>query len=104
MERKVIYTDDELTYSAGACCHCGAGLAYPKMVKKEDGSLVFPHCWNCSKVLTGKEDDFEKHDWYPFAFFDIKSEDQPSAEGHTTRPKVKEEKSKWKIKIYQVIY
>lgn len=77
------FTDEELRYSAGARCWCGAGLAYPK-------DCGINHQWTCSAVLKGegKEKDRpdKRHEAYPFAFYEIKSEDQPSAEGHTTRP------------------
>lgn len=74
------YTDEELRYSAGARCRCGAGLAYPKECPPN-------HQWSCSAVLKGGVKD-DEHEAYPFAFYEIKSEDQPSAQGHTTRPKV----------------
>lgn len=78
------FTDDELIYSAGARCKCGAGLAYMK-----DCPDPLRHQWSCSDVLKGKIRKFtmEEHPSYPFAFYEIKSEDQPSAQGHTTRPK-----------------
>lgn len=74
------FTDDDLCYAAGARCHCGAGLAYPR----ECGGF---HQWDCSAVLKGTHDKSKNpHEVYPFAFYSIKSEGQPSAQGHTTRP------------------
>lgn len=72
------FSDAELLYSARTRCkQCGAGLAYPK-------SCGFGHQWDCSRSLngTGPRD----HESFPFAFYEIKSEDQPSAQGATTRP------------------
>ena len=75
------FTDEDLRYSAGARCDkCGAGLAYPK------GCDGF-HQWTCSNVLKGIGTD-KGHGAYPFAFYEIKSEEQSSAYGHSTRPKV----------------
>lgn len=75
------FTEDELIYAAHARCdHCDAGLAYPK-------DCGVHHEWSCSKVLTEKVDDRDMHPNYPFAFYEIKSENQPSAHGSTTRPK-----------------
>jgi hypothetical protein len=71
------FTDDELRYSAGARCdQCKAGLAYPK-------DCGINHQWTCSEELKGK---VSGHGVFPFSFYEIKSEDQPSAQGHTTRP------------------
>ena len=74
------FTDEDLTYSAGARCDkCGAGLAHPKNC----GGF---HQWTCSDVLKGIGKD-KGHGAYPFAFYSIKTEGQPSAYGATTRPK-----------------
>lgn len=70
---------DELRFSAGARCTCGLGLAYPK----DCGGF---HYWSCSGVLLGTADKAVKHDQLPFMFYSVKSEDQPSAGGRTTRP------------------
>jgi len=81
------YTDDQLIYAAYARCECGAGLAYP-----EDAD-PFKGYWDCSDILTGRaipkdEPGAVKHSGrYPFIFYEIKSEKQPSANGATTRPK-----------------
>lgn len=49
--------------------------------------------WDCTAVLRGiasanekNEDGTHKHPTFPFAFYEIKSENQPSAYGATTRP------------------
>lgn len=75
----VPFTDEELRYSAYALCPCGHGIAYPK----ECGP---GHYWDCSAILKGIEDKNVKHTGrLPFAFYEIKSEDQGSANGSTTR-------------------
>ncbi len=72
-------TSEALVYSASARCPCGAGLAYPA------------HCgtggaWDCSAILLGTADPNVEHtDKLPFAFYEVKSEVQPSAQGLTTR-------------------
>ena len=69
----------ELRYAAVARCVCGAGFAYPKN-SGMDG------CWHCSAILTGVAEKGTTHDSaLPFRFYEVKSEDQPSAEGRTTR-------------------
>jgi len=72
--------DNELIYAATSRCQCGAGLAYFK------GSAY----WDCSDILTGragKEEQEIVHDGAkPFSFWKVKSENQPSANGQTTRP------------------
>jgi hypothetical protein len=79
-------TDAELIYAAHARCPCGAGLAYPKGI----GPMGF---WDCSDILTGRaalkgEPGSVKHEArLPFIFYEIKSEQQPSADGATTRPR-----------------
>ncbi len=73
------FTDADLIYSAGArCSKCQAGLAYPK------GCDPW-HQWTCSNVLKGIGED-KGHEAFPFSFYEIKSEEQPSARGATTRP------------------
>lgn len=75
------FSPDELMYSATTRCMCGAGLACPKNSSPR-GS------WYCSAILTGQAERGSSHDSaFPFAFYEIKSEDQPSAGGQTTRPK-----------------
>lgn len=74
------FTVYELSFSAFATCKCGAGLAYP------DG-IGMRGAWYCSAFLMGTDKKPEiKHEVFPFAFYEIKSESQPSADGWTTRP------------------
>jgi len=69
---------NDLVYAAEARCPCGAGLAY-----KEGMDY-----WDCSAILLGTADKKRNHTaQLPFVFWEIKSEDQPSANGMTTRPK-----------------
>lgn len=98
---------DDLVFAATSRCRCGAGLAYiPEADKK--GSSRRADAWFCSDWLTGKApaedgciDRFPdmfglnderkkalaqaKHDAYPFVFYEVRSEGQPSANGATTR-------------------
>lgn len=75
------FTDAELTYAATARCRCGAGYAYP------NGSGIHGR-WDCSAILKGVAAHGTEHDGaLPFAFYSVKSEQQPSAGGLTTRPK-----------------
>jgi hypothetical protein len=73
------YTADELTWAAATRCPCGHGMAYVT----ECGSQRF---WDCSAILTGVADQNITHGAQaPFAFYSIKSDDQPSANGASTR-------------------
>ena len=92
------YTDSELVYAARSRCKCGAGLAY----LKGSGGFGF---WACSTQLTHRAKEGEREVLFgtqplqsdvrelphslglSFAFWEIKSEVQPSALGATTRPK-----------------
>lgn len=75
------YTDEELIYSATSRCEkCKSGLAYPKNCPSNARQ------WTCSSVLKNIGTD-KGHGAYPFSFYEIKSENQPSAQGQTTRPK-----------------
>jgi hypothetical protein len=75
------FTDDELTYAAYARCLCGEGMAYPKKGAPNG-------YWDCSAILKGTARQDIKHEVkLPFAFWSVKSENQPSAGGATTRPK-----------------
>jgi len=80
------FTTDELIFSATARCECGAGLAYPI-------GIGIHGCWDCADILLGKaipagQEGSKTHSGsMPFAFYEIKSENQPSAYGATTRPK-----------------
>lgn len=76
--------DHELIYAAYARCPCGAGMAYPKGI----GGHGF---WDCSDILTGRAIQkgltgaVTHGARLPFIFWEIKSENQPSANGATTR-------------------
>jgi hypothetical protein len=98
-------TQEDLRYAAYARCRCGSGLAYIKDLPLTDD---MGSAWYCSAALlkfhTHKidcikpgglfgggilrdEDGIEHDQSYPFVTYEIKSEDQPSANGTTTRPK-----------------
>ncbi len=69
------FTLDELRFAASARCACGAGMCYP-LDSPPNGS------WECSDILRGlalpKTDEASKtHSGpLPFAFYEVKSEDQ----------------------------
>lgn len=77
----------DLVYAATQRCLCGAGMAYEK------GADPFKGYWDCSAILLGEaipsgEPGSVKHEaQLPFVFYEIKGENQPSANGATTRPK-----------------
>lgn len=78
-------TADDLGWAASARCRCGAGYAYPKFLHDPHGH------WFCSATLLGTAPVGTEHDCAkPFAFWDIKSDQQPSAGGATTRPRTSE--------------
>lgn len=88
---KRLFKDRELIYAATSRCPCGAGLAYSS--KDEDPTLPYkgPSAWDCADVLTGRaiksgQPGAVAHGLYPFALYEVKSENQPSAQGATTRP------------------
>lgn len=93
MSKRKVWRDKELLYAAAARCACGAGLAY---APSDPGapSLPFkgPSAWECSDILTDRairsgQPGAKVHDEpAPFMFYEIKSENQPSAQGATTRP------------------
>jgi hypothetical protein len=78
------FSDSDLVYAADARCLCGAGMAY----EKGCGPNGY---WDCSSILKGEaipkgQEGSVKHEaQLPFAFYEIKSELQPSANGRTTR-------------------
>ncbi len=77
-----------LVYAAHSRCPCGAGLAYDPLFEDENSVFVGPLSgqWDCSKILLGTADKTVKHTAVlPFAFYEILSEGQPSAQGATTR-------------------
>jgi len=69
-------------YAATSRCKCGAGLAY------RHGDTA----WDCSDILLGRAapmgqpGSVQHSATYPFVFYEIKGENQPSARGATTRP------------------
>lgn len=73
-----------LVYAATSRCKCGLGLAYEPGGRS---GMPIHGYWDCSGILLGTADPSVQHsDIYPFTFYEIKSERQPSAEGLTTRP------------------
>lgn len=79
-DNEIAFNDDELIYAAGQRCSCGAGYAYPTNIGPR-GS------WHCSRILKGQAEPGSRHDGaLPFTFWEIRSENQPSANGQTTRP------------------
>jgi len=86
-----------LVYSAYTRCPCGAGLAYDPACEDPNSPFKGPFSgyWDCSEILLGTADRTKKHtDKLPFAFYEIKSEEQPSSQGATTRPKPAQEPPK----------
>lgn len=76
------FTDDQLIYAAYSKCEaCGAGMAYPE-------GIGIHGSWYCSAVLKreDKPEHYGKHTKLPFSFYEVKSENQPSVNGATTRP------------------
>lgn len=85
---------DRLIYAAYNRCPCGAGLAYDP-AEKEDGVFLYGNGhWDCSAILLGnaipkdQPGSVQHTGRFPFTFYSIKSEGQPSAHGATTRPTV----------------
>lgn len=75
---------ERLIFAAFSRCDCGAGLAYDPVGASGD---IFKGYWECSKILLGTASTEVKHSpQLPFMFYEIKSENQPSAGGYTTRP------------------
>ncbi len=80
---------DRIVYAATSRCPCGAGLAFDPLGEDEASPFVGPLSgyWDCSKILLGTADRAAKHTGrLPFSFYNVKSEEQPSANGATTRP------------------
>jgi hypothetical protein len=87
-EGRALPLAERLIYAAEARCPCGAGLAYDPFAN-DDPIFRGPTFWDCSAIILGtaETDGFLRHtDRLPFAFYEIKSERQPSARGVTTRP------------------
>lgn len=87
---------ERLTYAATARCKCGAGLAYDPYQEDRPGSpFRGPDAWECSALLLSPTPPtqytkgmLDSHTApLPFSYYEIKSENQPSACGATTRPK-----------------
>jgi hypothetical protein len=83
-------TEQDLTYAAYSRCPCGAGLAYvPKLYGKDNGAWDY---WDCSDILLdraipkGQAGAVTHTGKLPFMFWEVLSENQPSAQGATTRP------------------
>ena len=81
-----------LVYAATARCPCGAGLAYRPGVPEPGSPFKGASAWDCSAIIlgtaipSGQPGAVQHTALLPFAFYEIKSEDQPSARGASTRP------------------
>ncbi len=88
------YSDAELMYAAYVRCPCGAGMAYAPSDTGEGTPFKGPSAWDCSDILTGRaiplgQPGSVKHEArLPVAFYEIKAEIQPSANGATTRQRI----------------
>ena len=71
-----------LVFSAKERCSCGAGFAYLRWKSSR--------VWDCSAILLGdallEGESSTCHHSAPCTYFEIVSERQPAAHGHTTRP------------------
>ena len=80
----------KMIFAASARCTCGAGLAYDETCVEEPFRV--PSYWECSTILlgdataSGLPGSVTHTPRLPFTFYEIKSENQPSASGATTRP------------------
>lgn len=82
-------TAADLTWAATDRCPCGAGLAYDSTCQLEDVPQNWPYngYWDCSAILLGTAAKDVTHTAkLPFAYYSIKADTQPSANGRTTRP------------------
>lgn len=85
---------DGLIYAATArCAYCRTGLFYPEKQRFEPGSMAedLRQCWVCLPVYAAalandRAFPYDSHTVYPFNFWEVKSENQPSANGASTRP------------------
>ena len=83
---------DRLVFAAYSRCPCGAGLAYDPAAEEPDSVFHGPSAWDCSAIIlgtavaSGQPGAVQHTGKLPFAFYEIKSENQPSARGLTTRP------------------
>lgn len=92
---------ERLVYAAYARCDCGAGLAYDPAAEGDPSSVFMlerrgPKQWECGDILRYETLSPEKKALVkaathcpplPFAFYEVKSDKQPSANGASTRPK-----------------
>lgn len=83
---------ERMCFAAYARCECGAGMAYDKAVATPYGENAK---WQCSAIIRFEELPADEQARakaathtppLPFAFYDVKGENQPSANGATTRP------------------
>jgi hypothetical protein len=83
---------DRLVFAARTYCHCGHGMAYDplnEVGRDESSPFKMADRWTCSAQLLDIADEKLTHTSpLPFAFYELKSEDQPSANGLTTREPV----------------
>lgn len=87
-KRKLKSKLSNMTFSATKRCPCGYGLAYDKTCMDEDSPFKMPFngYWDCAGIILGIADGSKQHTAkLPFTFYEIKSENQPSANGMTTR-------------------
>lgn len=98
-KRGIPYRPGELTYSQRARCTCGAGLAYWNAGYFLRDRVHESHGWTCAEILTGAipvndsglydrtardlgvkgAPHLAKHDYLPFSFYEVRSEDQPAS-------------------------
>lgn len=80
---------DRLTFAATWRCVCGHGMAYDPLGEvrsDKDSPFKMAAQWECSAILLGIADRKLLHTPpAPFAFWDVKSENELSAGGVTTR-------------------
>lgn len=95
--------NERLIYAAYDRCACGAGMAYDPAAKGDANSPLMlerqgPKQWECSDILRfntygahqQREVKAAEHTApLPFAFYEVKSENQPSANGATTRERLR---------------
>ena len=85
-------TAKDLVFAATNRCPCGAGLAYDPA--GESGKPIHGY-WDCSGILlgtaipSGQPGAVQHTGQLPFAFYKIKSENQPSANGANTRERLR---------------
>ena len=83
---------ERLCFAATARCPCGAGLAYDPASDGSGTPFRGPSAWECSAILLGtalrkdQPGSVSHTAPLPFAFYEVKSEDQLSAQGRKTRP------------------